>query len=274
MVLALLIKDYTFAKIFSTLGENYMNEDIFNGIANIYDKYRPTYPHALFTYLCSDVGMNVSDVVADIGSGTGILSKKLLDICNLVYAIEPNNDMRRIAELNLSSRENFVSIHATAEATTLHEHCVNYITAAQSFHWFNRIAFKAECQRILKDKGQVILIWNRRDEKSDMVQAIDSISKHFCPNFSGSSCGMRGATAIGDYKDFFTGNYVTKSFSNPLIFNQENFLGLHQSASYCPNKDEENYSKYIDSLTNFFESHCRNGLLTLENSTHCYIGYV
>ena len=75
-----------------------MNENIFNGIADIYDKYRPSYPHALFTYLCSEAGMNASTVVADIGSGTGILSKELLDICNLVYAVEPNNDMRKIAE--------------------------------------------------------------------------------------------------------------------------------------------------------------------------------
>lgn len=52
-----------------------MNENIFNGIADIYDKYRPSYPHALFTYLCSEAGMNASTAVADIGSGTGILSK-------------------------------------------------------------------------------------------------------------------------------------------------------------------------------------------------------
>ena len=268
------INDYPFTQILSRLGENCMNEYIFNGVADIYDKYRPPYPRALFTYLCSDIGINASDDVADIGSGTGILSKELLDICNLVYAVEPNNDMRKIAELKLSSRNNFVSVHATAEATTLHDHCVDYITAAQSFHWFDRNAFKAECQRILKDKGQVILIWNCRDEKSEMVQAVDAISKKFCPDFTGFACGMRGATSTNDYKDFFTGNYDTKSFSNPLIFNQESFLGLHQSASYCPNKNEKIYNKYIDNLSNFFETHCKNGLLTLENNTHCYIGHV
>lgn len=251
-----------------------MNEDIFNGLADVYDRYRPSYPRTLFTYLCSDVGMNASSTAADIGSGTGILSEKLLDICNLVYAIEPNNDMSKIAELKLSSRKNYVSVHATAEATTLQDHCVNYITAAQSFHWFNRFAFKAECQRILTDKGQVILLWNCRDENSEMVQDIDAISRKFCPNFSGSTCGMRGATKADDYKDFFAGNYDFKSFRNPLIFNQESFLGLHQSASYCPNKNEENYKRYIDSLLNFFESHCKNGFLILENNTHCYIGYV
>lgn len=251
-----------------------MNEDIFNGVADIYDKYRPSYPQTFFTYLCSDIGMNTSDVVADIGSGTGILSQKLLDICKLVYAVEPNNDMRKIAEFNLSSRNNFVSISATAEATTLHKHSVDYVTAAQSFHWFDKIAFKTECHRILRSDGQVILIWNCRDERNEIVQAIDAISRKFCPNFSGSLCGMRGAKSPDDYKDFFTGHYYTKSFYNPLTFNKESFLGLHMSASYCPKKNDRNYSKYIDGLLNFFESHCKNGLLTLENNTRCYIGNV
>lgn len=251
-----------------------MNEEIFNGVADIYDKYRPSYPQALFDFFNSDIGMNRSDTVADIGSGTGILTNKLLDICKLVYAVEPNNDMRKIAEINLSSRNNFVSIPASAEATTLHKQSVDYVTAAQSFHWFDKIAFKTECRRILKRNGRVILIWNCRDEENEMVQAIDSISRKFCPDFSGSSCGMRGAKSPDDYKDFFIGNYLTHSFSNPITFNKERFLGLHLSASYCPKKNDENYSKYIDSLLDFFELHCKNGLLTLKNNTRCYIGHV
>lgn len=251
-----------------------MNENVFDGIANIYDKYRPSYPRELFTYLCSDIGMNRSSKVADIGSGTGILSKELTNICKIVYAVEPNNDMRIMAESSLVSKNNFVSINAIAEATTLPDKCVNYITAAQSFHWFNRVAFKKECQRILKDNGRVLLIWNCRNEKNNIVQAIDSISQKFCPTFSGSSNGMRGATSENDYNDFFSGNYNTKVFDNPIIFNLERFLGLHQSASYCPPKNSINYIKYIENLTNFFETHSSNGILILENSVHCYIGYV
>lgn len=251
-----------------------MNKDIFSGIADIYDKYRPSYPQTLFTYLCSDIGMNANATIADIGSGTGILSNKLLDICSCVYAIEPNEDMRKIAESKSSSRTNFISIDATAENTTLAEHSIDYITAAQSFHWFNRKLFKTECQRILKNKGRVILIWNCRQESNEIVQAIDSISRYFCPNFSGSSNGMRGEKKTGDFRDFFTGNYEIKNFDNPILFNKESFLGLHKSASYCPAVETKNYINYIDTLSNFYDAHCLNGILKLENSTHCYVGYV
>lgn len=156
----------------------------------------------------------------------------------------------------------------------MHKHSVDYVTAAQSFHWFDKTAFKTECRRILRSDGQVVLIWNCRDERSQIVQAVDAISRKYCPGFSGSLCGMRGAKSPDDYKDFFAEKYYTKSFNNPLIFNKESFLGLHMSASYCSKKNDENYVKYIDSLLNFFERYSKNGLLILENNTRCYIGHV
>ena len=251
-----------------------MNENIFSGIADIYDKYRPTYPQILFAYLNSNIGINKFSTVADIGSGTGILSEKLLEICRKVYAVEPNDDMRQISELKLSCTDKFIPVRATAEATTLSEHCIDYITVAQAFHWFDRKLFKRECQRILKSNGQVILIWNCRDEENEIVQEVDSISRKYCPNFSGSSCGMRGARTSNEYNDFFVGNYETKQFNNPITFNKESFLGLHQSASYCPDRNEENYSRYMDELSNYFEAHAENGMLILKNNTYCYIGHV
>lgn len=194
-----------------------MNENIFDGIADIYNKYRPSYPTSLFAYLCNSLQINSNTIIADIGSGTGILTKKLLNISSHVYAVEPNDDMRKIAESNLSFNKNFISIRATAENTTLPEHCIDCITAAQSFHWFNRKLFKIECQRILKKNGPILLIWNCRQENDSIVQAVDSISKDFCLNFSGSSCGLRGEIRNGDYSDFFTGHYEMKSFYNPIF---------------------------------------------------------
>ena len=251
-----------------------MNEDIFCGIANTYDKYRPSYPQTLFKYLYSNIGLNEYATVADIGSGTGIFSRDLLPICKQVYAVEPNDDMREIAETNLAHENKFISVHATAEATTLPAHCVDYITVAQAFHWFDRKLFKKECKRILKKQGKVILIWNCRDEESEIVQKIDLISKKYCPSFSGSLCGMRGAKSIDDYNDFFADNYEINLFSNPIIFTKERFLGLHQSASYCPNQKEDNYNYYMDELSDFFDLYCKNEILILPNNTRCYIGHV
>lgn len=251
-----------------------MNENIFDGVGEIYAKYRPSYPQSLLRYLCTEIGINKHSIIADIGSGTGILTQQLLNECFKVYAIEPNNDMRKVAENNLEKEPGFISIKATAEDTTLENESVDYITAAQSFHWFNRSNFKQECKRILKQKGKVILIWNSRDESNELVRRIDFINKKYCPNFSGSACGMRGAKSNNDFDDFFKGEYKTNCFRNDFSFTKESFIGLHLSASYRLETSDSNYSNYINKLSEIFDLYNTNGMLTMPNLTRSYVGTV
>ncbi len=251
-----------------------MNEEIFNDISEQYAKYRPGYPNSFYKYLCSTIGINKESIIADIGSGTGILTKSLLQKCLNVYAIEPNNDMRRMAEITLKNEIGFFSINGTAENTTLKDHSIDFVTASQSFHWFDRKSFKHECKRILKPQGKIILIWNSRDESSDLVKSIDFINKKYCPNFSGSSKGMRGAINNNDFDDFFSGKYVSKAFCNNISFSLERFIGLHQSASYHLNTNDCNYINYINDLTNIFDAFSKDGKLVMPNFTRSYVGGV
>lgn len=251
-----------------------MNENIFTGLANIYEKYRPMYPISLFSYLQKNAGINLSSVIADIGSGTGILTQELLKICGHVYAIEPNTDMRNIAESKLSLNSNFTSISAVAENTTLQEESVDFITVAQAFHWFDKIAFKKESKRILKKQGIVILIWNRRKESDLLIQEIDSISQEFCPTFSGSSKGMRGATQNDSFDSFFEEKIDTVYFENSMVLNKDSFLGLHKSASYCPPTTDPDYRNYMNALAHYFDTKKKNNTLSLPNETVCYVGKV
>ena len=109
----------------------------FSGRAEYYSKYRPNYPVSILQYLERELGLSRNAVVADIGSGTGIFAELLLRNGNRVFGVEPNDDMRTIAESTLSSYENFTSIKGSAEHTTLPAASVDYVTAAQSFHWFD-----------------------------------------------------------------------------------------------------------------------------------------
>jgi ubiquinone/menaquinone biosynthesis C-methylase UbiE len=251
-----------------------MNESVFDGKSNIYDKFRPSYPSALLCYFCSALGVKRDSIIADIGSGTGILTQLLLDNVCKVFAVEPNKDMRTIAESKLKGICGFVSIDGSAENTMLLEKSVSYITVAQAFHWFDRLAFKKECARVLKPNGKVILLWNCRDENSELVQEIDSINKKYCPNFTGFLGGMRGARNKYDFNDFFDGTYEEKSFENNLLFNEQRFIGLHQSASYAPDKNDIQYRMYLAELRSFFSKHSSNGTLVMQNMTLCYVGKV
>src|SRR5512137_623267 len=91
---------------FSTRVENYV-------------KYRPGYPPAVLDLLKAECGLTPASVIADIGSGTGILTRLFLDNGNRVYGVEPNREMRQAGERLLADTPSFVSIAATAEETTL-----------------------------------------------------------------------------------------------------------------------------------------------------------
>ena len=250
-----------------------MNETKFDGMGRIYAQYRPSYPQSFIDYLFSDVGVTMDSVIADIGSGTGILTRQLLEKGNRVYAVEPNTDMRMMAEENLKAYPGFTSVNGTAEHTPLAGNSIDFITVAQAFHWFDRVDFKKECQRILTAGGKVILIWNNKDEHSEQVQKLCEIHRAYCPNFQGFSGGMQ--FSAGDlFSTFFDGAYKTKVFRNDLVLDLNSFIGGSLSSSYAPKKQDEIYPAYIAALKAFFLQFSKDGQLILPNVTLSYVGSV
>ena len=114
-----------------------------------YIKYRPKYPQEIIKYLKEKQILHDNSIVADIGSGTGILSEIFLKNGNLVYGIEPNAEMRNAGEVFLKKYSKFISKEGSAESTGLSELSVDIITAGQAFHWFNLEQTRKEFLRIL-----------------------------------------------------------------------------------------------------------------------------
>src|SRR6185436_3876550 len=150
-----------------------------------YVQYRPGYPAGVIELLKSECGLTETSVIADVGSGTGILAELFLKNGNSVFAIEPNADMRQAAERLLKEYKHLMSIAATAEATTLETKSVHFITAAQAFHWFDRNCAKKEFARILKPGGWVALIWNeRRLDSTAFLKAYEDLLLRYGTDYS------------------------------------------------------------------------------------------
>ena len=248
-----------------------MNETRFNGIGAIYAKYRPSYPQTFIKYLYSDVGMNKDSIIADIGSGTGILTKQLLEVGNKVIAVEPSDDMRLVAEVDLKNFEKFVSVNGTAENTTLDDNSVDFITVAQAFHWFDKTVFKKECGCILKRNGKIIIVYNGPDTRAEIAKEDDEINRKYCPAYKDSSSGAPRLLE-NDIDNFFTEKYETKIFQNDQIYDLDSFIGRNLSRSSALKKEEKNYPVYIDELTMSFNKHSVNGKVVMPILTKCYAG--
>ena len=96
-----------------------------------YLRYRPRYPAEILDVLKAECGLQVTSLIADVGSGTGFLAELFLSNGNQVFGIEPNREMREAGEQLLGSYSKFTSVAATAEATTLPEASVDFVTAGQ-----------------------------------------------------------------------------------------------------------------------------------------------
>lgn len=85
----------------------------FSNRVNDYVKYRPSYPNEILNLLQSECDIARTSVIADIGSGTGILTSLLLQYECPVIGIEPNKEMREAAEELLGSNPFFNNVAAT-----------------------------------------------------------------------------------------------------------------------------------------------------------------
>jgi SAM-dependent methyltransferase len=122
----------------------------FSNLVDDYVRYRPRYPAALYSMFERRLAIGAGRVVADLGCGTGILSRGLLDSGAHVIGVEPNAAMRAAAEREFFGNPRFVSVNGSAEATGLDSESVDFIVAAQAFHWFEPRAARVEFARILK----------------------------------------------------------------------------------------------------------------------------
>jgi len=247
--------------------------DNFTGKATIYSEYRSNYPAAYIEYLLQSNKLSSNDTVADIGSGTGILTKQLLEKNLNVIAVEPNDDMRAAAEKELNHYSQFTSLNAAAEQTQLPDNSIDLITVAQAFHWFDKDQFRLECQRILKQDANVALVWNSRDSASELVIENAAICKKYCPSFKGFSGGIDETPEM--YGQFFrNGSYEFKVFEYHLEFDLDHFIGRNLSASYAPKQTDEQYTAFVQALSELHAAYSKNGALIMPNLTRSYVGNV
>ena len=241
------------------------NTQKFSGKADVYQKARPGYSPELFACLKQDFGVGPGSVVADVGSGTGILSRQLLELGAKVYAVEPNQDMRQIAEQELGEEEGFVSMEATAEHTSLAEGSVDFVFAASAFHWFDPVAFKAECQRILKPVGRVFLIWNESQLTDDLKEGRNAIFE----KYSGKPMGSHKQKP-GVKEEFFGGEVGELHFPNPSTYDRERFVRRALSSSYALTETDEHYEAFVAELGKLFDLYAVDGLITMPQETVLY----
>lgn len=236
-----------------------------------YVKYRPDYPPEVVRLLEDECGLTRESVVADIGSGTGILSELFLRYGNRVYGVEPNREMREAGEVQLADFDNFVSVEGRAEATTLDAESVDFVTAGQAFHWFEREGARREFARVLRAGGWVILIWNdRRTGGTPFLEDYERMLLDYGTDYREVSEGWANEELIQPF--FGAGRMLLKTFENRQVFDFDGLKGRLMSASYAPEPGHPNFPPMIETLASIFERYAEDGKVSVEYDTKVFYG--
>ena len=131
------------------------NYNIYSSKAIDFTRYRLQYSPEAVNVVAKLTNLTPEWVVADIGSGTGILTQAFLRLGCRVCAVEPNDAMRREAERLLEGNPLFKSLSGTAESVPLPDASIDLTTVGLAVHWFDADRSRVEFDRILKPDGWI-----------------------------------------------------------------------------------------------------------------------
>jgi SAM-dependent methyltransferase len=249
--------------------------DRFSERVENYVRYRPGYPGELIDLMRAEMGLGPGAAVADVGSGTGILTKLLLREGAVVYGVEPNRGMREAAERWLSDEPGFRSIEGSAEATTLPDESVDFVTAGQAFHWFDAPRANAEFRRIMRPNGHAVIVWNdRRTDTTPFLRAFEQLLLRFGIDYIlvAEKYALSSVESERALREFFGGSYRTARFDNRQSLDFDGLKGRLLSASYVPLAGQEGHEEMLAELARIFAEHQQDAQVTIEYDTNVFYG--
>jgi SAM-dependent methyltransferase len=237
-----------------------------------YVRYRPAYPPEAIALLRDECGLDPHHIIADIASGTGIFTRLLLDNGNRVFAVEPNQEMRLAGEQYLQNNPRLTSLSGTAEHTTLPGHSVDFVTAAQAAHWFDRVPARREFVRILKPGGWCALIWNERRTSSTLFLGD---YEQLLLTYGADYENVRHERTTETLPDFFAPNTCKERvFDYQQQFDYEALEGRLLSSSYAPLPGHPQHTPMLKELRRIYDLHQSTGRVTFEYNTRVFYGHL
>lgn len=236
-----------------------------------YARYRYGYPPEAIQAIFDISGLTSQAVAADIGAGTGLLTKALVDQVVKVYAIEPNQLMREFAECSLGQHPAFNSVDGRAEATTLPNASIDLIVAGQAIHWFEPLATRMEFQRILKPEGWLAAVFHSPMGLENYREAIHAV----CTPENGWDTTPTPQPQYGDsHTDIYfgIGNGTKLHFPQTYQEDWEVFIGGMLSDSHAPEDAHPAFPRLVAALRGVFDQYSAGGYIQVPGGTDLVIG--
>ncbi|MGE0456356.1 MAG: class I SAM-dependent methyltransferase [Vicinamibacteria bacterium] len=223
----------------------------FSETADLYERYRPSYPPELLDWIVAQCGLRPADPVADLGCGTGI-STRLLAARGLdVVGIDPNEAMLERARAAGGARY----LRGEANATGLPTGSQAAVSVAQAFHWFDVPAALREIGRVLRPGGRSCVYWNLHGRSPflaeyDALLMASSSEAGVMQRPLRTIAALRAAPPVREARE--------AEFAYSQSFDREGIFGRAFSSSYVQHglADRAGFERALGGL---FDRHQRDG---------------
>ena len=172
-------------------------------------------------------------LVAEIGAGTGKLTKMLAEMGLNVNAIEPNENMRNEG-ISYTKGCKVLWSAGSGEASGLEAGIHDWVIMASSFHWTDPTRSLPEFARILKNGGYFTAIWNPRDiQEGSVFFEIEEEIKRMIPALNRVSSGAQNTKNWTEILES-TGDFENCFFMEIPYFEQmskERYMGIWHSVN-------------------------------------------
>ena len=227
-------------------------ENNHQGKAALYRQGRPDYPDSFFDFLTLALRMDQSSVIADMGCGTGTVTRSFAKRYGRVYGVEPDGEMLRLARKELEAFPNFFPIAAAAENSGLPDALADCIFCGNSYHWFQRETIVPEFRRIAKKNGFVVIA-SLGPGANPYTQELNEIYRAF-PS-------QQPAPKTAQKAPFLENRFQTASWAIPFFQDWDTFFSGAASASYAPKPEDPRYEGFSLACKSLFDRYQKENKL-------------
>lgn len=267
------------------------NTNLYTGRADAYTKYRSSYPPSVVTHVADHYSLPPSATIADMGSGTGIVSKLILNTLSdvKVVGVEPNADMRKAQEESLRAEIEMGSFHSqvgSAEASGLDDQSVDLAIAGAAFHWFDTAGTRRECLRVIKPSSSgngrpfAIISRHRRPEDDytggEPKNIISAMQKLYQDHGLGHVLDQAWGKLTDENMQSFYGNdaYQTTALLGTEKRTVEQIVGRMQSQSHVPSMGTKEGDSFYADLKAGLEKFQNDGVVEHPANLEVICGYL
>jgi len=250
------------AKIFEPMSTSHF----FRGKAADYARYRSDYPDVVIRFALASIALVPDDVVADLGSGTGMLSRWFLERGNRLFAVEPEPRMREVAQASLNRfGAQYTSVAGTAERTTLIDSSVTVVVAGNAFHYFDAEVARGEVARILRPGGRVLLVGHEHaSTPNDFMRAYSEFIAEVAPD---EMRPFHRTDRVSRAEQIFFKRdtpHERDMGDHTFRLTWDGLRGRFLSTSVAPAEGEARHESVVARLSDLFERFAHNGAVPFQ----------